>query len=402
MVSVFKDINIVEFTIFGLGPVTGKFFSHYGATVVRVESFLRPDPTRMWPPYAEDKPGINRGAFWAHFNTGKRSVCLNLKHPKSAGVTRRLIEWSDIVIENFTPGVLESWGLSYEELKKIKPDIILIRISNMGHTGPHSTQRGTGSTLQGLAGFTDLTGWPDRDPAFPFGAISDQYPPPLAAAGAIAALLYKRRTGKGQYIDLSQLECSLPFLGPHILDYTVNGRISSRMGNRSLCAAPHGAYRCKGDDRWCAVAVFTEEEWENFCQAIGNPPWTREPGFNDLRKRKENEDELDKLVEEWTLTKTAEEVMTLMQTAGVSAGIVNNTEDMLNDPQLMHRDHFPKINHPEIGAYMARNDAFRFSIIRSDIKRAPCLGEDNEFIFKEELGMSEEEYDQLILDGVLE
>jgi benzylsuccinate CoA-transferase BbsF subunit len=225
--SVFKGINITEFTLFGLGPVTGKFFSHYGATVVRVESSLRPDPTRMWPPFANDEPGVNRGGFWAHMNTGKRSVCLNLKHPKSAGVTRRLIEWSDIVIENFTPGVMERWGLGYEELKKIKPDIIMIRISNLGHTGPHATQRGTGSSLQGLAGFTNLTGWPDRGPAFPFGAISDQYPPPLAASCAIAALLHRRRTGEGQYIDFSQLECSIPFLGSHILDYVVNGRIST-------------------------------------------------------------------------------------------------------------------------------------------------------------------------------
>jgi benzylsuccinate CoA-transferase BbsF subunit len=400
--SVFKGINITEFTLFGLGPVTGKFFSHYGATVVRVESSLRPDPTRMWPPFANDEPGVNRGGFWAHMNTGKRSVCLNLKHPKSAGVTRRLIEWSDIVIENFTPGVMERWGLGYEELKKIKPDIIMIRISNLGHTGPHATQRGTGSSLQGLAGFTNLTGWPDRGPAFPFGAISDQYPPPLAASCAIAALLHRRRTGEGQYIDFSQLECSIPFLGSHILDYVVNGRISNRAGNRSSCAAPHGAYRCKGDDRWCAIAVFTEQEWGNFCKAIGNPPWTLDSRFNTLQKRKENEDDLDKLVEGWTQSKSAEEVMTLMQALGVAAGAVWTTEDMFSDPQLMHRDHFPKVDHPEIGTYVARNDAFRFSEIRSDIKRAPLLGEDNELIFKEHLGMSEEEYVQLILDGVLE
>jgi benzylsuccinate CoA-transferase BbsF subunit len=325
-----------------------------------------------------------------------------LKHPKSAGVTRRLIEWSDIVIENFTPGVMERWGLGYEELKKIKPDIIMIRISNLGHTGPHATQRGTGSSLQGLAGFTNLTGWPDRGPAFPFGAISDQYPPPLAASCAIAALLHRRRTGEGQYIDFSQLECSIPFLGSHILDYVVNGRISNRAGNRSSCAAPHGAYRCKGDDRWCAIAVFTEQEWGNFCKAIGNPPWTLDSRFNTLQKRKENEDDLDKLVEGWTQSKSAEEVMTLMQALGVAAGAVWTTEDMFSDPQLMHRDHFPKVDHPEIGTYVARNDAFRFSEIRSDIKRAPLLGEDNELIFKEHLGMSEEEYVQLILDGVLE
>ena len=400
--SVFKGINISEFTLFGLGPVTGKFFSHFGATVVRVESISRPDPTRMWPPFANDEPGVNRGGFWAHMNTSKYSVCLNLKHPKAATVTRRLIEWSDIVIENFTPGVVERWGLGYEELKKIKPDIIMIRISNLGHTGPHATQRGTGSSLQGLAGFTNLTGWPDRGPDFPFGAISDQYPPPLAASCAIAALLHRKRTGEGQYIDLSQLECSVPFLGSHMLDYTVNNRVTHRNGNRSSCAAPHAAYKCKGDDRWCAIAVFTEQEWESFCRVIGNPAWTKEPQFSNLQKRKEHEDELDKLINKWTQTREAEEVMTLMQEAGVAAGVVWNTKEMLSDSQLVHRNHFPEVNHPEIGTYIARNDAFRFSEIRSEIKRAPCLGEDNEFIFKECLGISEEEYVQLILDGVLE
>jgi benzylsuccinate CoA-transferase BbsF subunit len=399
---VFKDINIAEFTIFGLGPVTGKFFSHFGATVVRVESSLRPDPTRMWPPFGHDTPGVNRGAFWAHMNTSKRSISLNLKHPKAADVTKRLIEWSDIVIENFTPGVVESWGLSYNDLVKIKPDIIMLRISNLGHTGPHATQRGTGSSLQGLAGFTNLTGWPDRGPSFPYGAISDQYPPPLAASCLIAALLHRKQTGEGQYIDLSQLECSIPFLAPHILDYAINGKITHRAGNSSSCAAPHGAYRCKGDDRWCVIAVFTEQEWNAFCHAIGNPPWTNEPQFRDLESRKMNEEILDKHIEEWTQSKTAEEVMTLMQEAGVASGVVETPEDMLNDSQLIHRNHFPVIEHPEIGTYVARNDAFRFSTIRSDIKRAPLLGEDNEFIFKEQLGLSEEEYVQLLLDGVLE
>jgi crotonobetainyl-CoA:carnitine CoA-transferase CaiB-like acyl-CoA transferase len=174
------------------------------------------------------------------------------------------------------------------------------------------------------------------------------------------------------------------------------------MGNRSSCAAPHGAYRCKGDDRWCAIAVFTEEEWANFCKVLGNPPWTMEPRFGEFQKRKENEDELDKLVEEWTLQKDAEEVMVLMQAAGVAAGVVENPKDMLSDPQLMHRNHFPRVSHPEIGSYVARNDAFRFSRTKGNIKRAPCLGEDNETIYKGQLGMSEEEYVNLILEGVLE
>jgi benzylsuccinate CoA-transferase BbsF subunit len=398
--EVFKGINVLEFTIFGLGPLTGKFFSDHGATVIRVESSTRPDPTRMFPPFANNKPGLNRSVFWAHYNTGKLSISLSMNHPKSKEIARRLIEWCDILIENFTPGVMEKWGLTYEEVRKVKPDIILIRIANLGHTGPHSTQRGTGAALQCLAGFTELTGWPDRGPAMPFGAISDMYPPMLAAATAIAALLYRRRTGKGQYFDFSQLECSIPFLGPLILGYIVNNRILSRTGNKSPRAAPHGVYRCKGEDRWCAIAVFNEEEWRSFCQVLGNPAWAANPRFGTFQGRKAHEDELDQLIGEWTQSRTSEEVMRLMQAAGVPAGVVNDPEDMFKDAQLTYRDHFPKIEHPEIGTFIGRRDAFRFSGMKTQLKRSPLLGEHTETVCKEFLGMSEEEYIELLIEGV--
>jgi benzylsuccinate CoA-transferase BbsF subunit len=323
-----------------------------------------------------------------------------MNHPKSKEIVRRLIEWSDILIENFTPGVMEKWGLTYEEVRKVKPDIILIRIANLGHTGPHSAQRGTGAALQCLAGFTELTGWPDRGPAMPFGAISDMYPPMLAAATAIAALLYRRRTGKGQYFDFSQLECSLPFLGPLILDHTVNNRILSRTGNKSPCAAPHGVYRSKGEDRWCAIAVFNEEEWKSFCQVLGNPAWTADQRFGTFQGRKAHEEELNKLIEKWTQSRTSEEVMRLMQAAGVPAGVVNDPEDMFKDAQLTYRDHFPRIEHPEIGTFVARRDAFRFSEIKTQLKRSPLLGEHTEIVCKELLGMSEEEYIGPLIEGV--
>lgn len=400
--GVFKGINVLEFTLFGIGPNAGKYFSDFGATVIRVESSLRPDPTRTFTPYADGKPGINRSVWWASYNTGKRSISLNLNHPKAMKVAHQLIEWSDIVIENFTPGVMEKWGLTYEECIKIKPDIIMVRLSNLGHTGPEATRRGTGGILQALAGFADLLGWPDRGPCSPFGAISDQYPPVLATSSIIAALLYRRRTGKGHYFDFSQLECSVPYISPLILDYVVNGRIASRNGNKSPDAAPHNAYRCDGEDRWCVIAVFTDQEWESFCTAIGNPVWTKDPRFSTLPARKENEDELDRLVEEWTTGRKAEEVMDVMQAAGVPAGLVETTEDMHKDPQLAYRNHFPRIDHPEIGNYPARDNAFRLSRSQGEVKRSPCLGEDNEYVYKELLGMSEEEFVDLLIDGVFE
>jgi benzylsuccinate CoA-transferase BbsF subunit len=327
-------------------------------------------------------------------------MALNLNHPEAIKVAKQLVEWADVIIENFRPGVLEKWGLSYEEIKKINPQVIVARLSNMGHSGPYSGQRGTGGTLQSLAGFTYLTGWPDREPSPPFGAICDQYPPLLAATSIISALLYRQRTGKGQYMEFSQLEASLLYLSPLILDYQANGHILNRMGNRSSCAAPHGVYRCKGADRWCAIAIFTERQWQSFCEVTGNLPWSREEKFSNLTLRKENEDELDRFVEEWTMNKTPEEVMTLLQTAGIPAGVVENVKDMFNDPQLRHRNHFVKLEHPELGNYSARNHAFRMSRSSCEMKSAPCLGEHTEFVCREILKMNDEEFINYLLDGV--
>jgi benzylsuccinate CoA-transferase BbsF subunit len=400
--SIFKDIKVVEFTIFGIGPLAGKLLADFGATVVRVESIERPDPTRLFPAYKDGKTGVNRSYFWANNNTSKLSIELNLNNPESVKMASRLVKWADIVIENFRPGVLENWGLAYEEMRKINPHVILVRLSNMGHHGPYSGQRGTGGTLQSLAGFSFLTGWPDRDPAPPFGAICDQYPPLLAVTAIISALLYRRRTGKGQYIEFSQLEGSVLYLAPLLLDYQINGHILNRMGNRSSCAAPHGVYRCEGADRWCAIAIFTEKQWRSFREVIGNPIWAKEERFSTLTARKENEDALDRFVEEWTITKTPEEVMTLLQTAGTPAGVVENVEDMFSDPQLQYRKHFVKLEHPEIDSYSAPNHAFRMSKTSCKMKAAPCLGEHTELVCREMLGMTDEEFINSLINGEIE
>jgi benzylsuccinate CoA-transferase BbsF subunit len=400
--SVFKDIKVVEFTIFGIGPLAGKLLADFGARVIRVESVDRPDPTRLFPAYKDGKAGVNRSFFWANQNTSKLSMALNLNHPEAIKVARELVKWADVVIENFRPGVFEKWGFTYEAMQEINPQVTLIRLSNMGHSGPYSGQRGTGGTLQSLAGFTYVTGWPDREPAPPFGAICDQYPPLLATACIISALLYRRRTGKGQYMEFSQLECSVLYLLPLFLDYQVNGRILNRMGNRSSDAAPHGVYRCKGADRWCAIAISTESQWQSFREVIGNPVWSEEERFSTLAVRKENEDALDRFVEEWTVKKTPEEVMTLLQTASIPAGVVENVEDMFCDLQLQHRNHFVKLEHPELGSYSARNHAFRMSRVPADLKAAPCLGEHTELVCREILGMSDEKFVSYLLDGVFE
>jgi benzylsuccinate CoA-transferase BbsF subunit len=293
-------------------------------------------------------------------------------------------------------------GLGYEELKKVKPDIIMLSSCTQGQTGPCAVHPGYGLHLTSLAGFNHIAGWPDREPAW-LSAYTDFPAPRFNLLTILATLDYRRRTGKGQYIDMSQYENGVHYLSPIILDYVVNQQVATRMGNRSSYAAPHGAYRCRGEDRWCAIAVFTDEEWQSFTGVIGNPALPNDSRFATLSARKENEDELDRLVEEWTIDHSPEEVMHLMQAAGVAAGVLQTGEDLLeNDPQLRHRHLFWELDHPEVGEHRAPGPAFKSSKSPYEVRRAPLLGEHNEYALKELIGMSADEITELVIEGVLE
>jgi benzylsuccinate CoA-transferase BbsF subunit len=317
-------------------------------------------------------------------------------------IARKIVALSDIVVENFAGGVMDRLGLGYEELKKVKPDIIMLSSCMMGQTGPNAWLGGVGPLLTALSGVPYITGWPDREP-IQIGPYTDFIAPIFNIVAILAALDYRRRTGKGMYLDMSQYENFIHFMSPILLDYEVNQRVAGRMGNRLSYAAPHGAYRCLGEDRWCAVAVFTDREWESFCQVIDNPPWTDDPRFSTLLSRKENEDELDRLVEDWTIRHSAEEVMDLMQTAGVRAGVVQTAEDMLeHDPHLKSRHFFWDLEHPEIATYRAMRPPYVLSKSPCEVRRAPLLSEHTGYVLKEVLGMSDEEIADLVIEGVIE
>ena len=211
---------------------------------------------------------------------------------------------------------------------------------------------------------------------------------------------YRKKNGKGSYIDLSQIEAAIAQISHVVLDYTANGRIQGAIGNRSQYAAPHGVYRCQGDERWCAIAVFTDEEWRNFCDVIGKPQWTMQAKFATLLQRKEHEDELDRLVEQWTVRYPAEEVMKKMQQAGVPAGVVQNSKDLTQDPQLKDRGYFVAVEQPEMGLYYHERSSFKLSKTPAEVRPAPCLGEHNEYVCTQILGMSDEEFIKLCCNGV--
>ena len=403
MEGAFKGINVVGFTYAGTANMTMRTMGMHGATVIRVESKSRPCNLRTGFPFRDNKPGLDRSGYYAMYNNDRYSLGLDLKHPKARQVLDRLIQWADVIVENFAPGTLAKLGLGYEAMKALKHDCIMLSISSQGQTGPHYLMPSYGPTLSAYVGHTHLCGWPDRGPYMVGQSFPDFIVPAFAAAALIAALDYKRRTGKGQYIDASNVEPAVQWIAPAILDYTANENIQTRTGNSVPHAAPHTAYRCKGADSWCVIAVTSETEWANFCKVIDKIELTDDPMFATLPDRKRNEIQLDRIVEEWTTNFTAGKVMDKMQAAGVPAGKVNSLQGVVEDPQLRHRGYYRTLQHPEIGEYEALAPSYILSRTPAELRLPyPCLGEHTEFVCRELLEMPEEEFTELLIDKTFE
>lgn len=398
-----EGLKVVDFSWVFTGPIVTKFLGDHGAEIIKIESATRPDGTRVFTPIKPGAMGLNSSGVFANYNSSKYSMNIDLREPRGVEIVKRLVERADIVLETFGPGVMKRRGLDYDELKKVKPDIIMLSMSMVGQYGPHSQQPSFGQVLQATNGFVHLLGWPDRAPSLPVAAYTDFIAPWYVLIALIGALDYQRRTGKGQYIDLAMLEASVHPASPVVMDYTVNGRIQNRMGNRCPGAVPHGVYPCKGHQRWCAIAVFSDDEWQALCQGIGNPEWTKSPKFDTLPRRTENIEELDNLMGEWTRDQTPEEIMAKLQAVGVAAGVVQTGEDLVDhDLQLRHRHHFVELEHAEMGLHLTERPPFRLSKTPSEPQRPfPSFGEHTEYVCKEILGMADEEFAELIGTGVL-
>lgn len=396
-----SGLKVLDFGWFIVSPLAASYLGMHGATVIKVESMKKIDLLRTILPMAKGIAGVNRSIQFTSWNSSKYSITLNLAHPKGFNIAKRLVSWADVLIENLRPQKIGKLGLSYDDVKKINPSIIMASGSLQGQTGPRAEVAGLGLMMQGLPGMVHPTGPPEGPPTPVPAALPDFTATFYLLVAILAALDYRRRTSKGQYIDLSEVETALPFLSPNILDYCANDAEMLRVGNRSSYGAPHNAYRCLGDDRWCVITVFTHEEWTAFCNAIGNPEWTKQPRFATLPARKEHEDELDKLVEEWTLRYSTEAVMKMMQSFGIAAGVVENGKDLHQDQQLKYRHHFWPLEHDEIGQFAFDGPSYRLSETPAQLDiPSPCLGQHTEFICREILGMSSEEFVELDQEGV--
>jgi benzylsuccinate CoA-transferase BbsF subunit len=314
-----------------------------------------------------------------------------------------LVRWADVVAESFTPKAMKGFGLDYETLRRVKPDLIMLSTCLMGQTGPLARFAGFGNLAAAFSGFYELAGWPDRDPAGPFGAYTDYIAPRYNAAAILAALEHRRRTGEGQHIDLSQAEASLHFLAPALLDYTVNGHVASRDGNRDREMAPHGVYPCAGDDRWVAIAARDGRDWTALCAAMERPGLADDARFASAEARLARRDEIDALVAGWTAPLPREEVEALLQARGVPASAVQNSPECVGDPQLRHRGHFVELPHPTKGRTVVEGPRFRLSRTPGRVEGpAPTFGLDGQWVLSELLGYDDERIAELVIAGALE
>jgi benzylsuccinate CoA-transferase BbsF subunit len=399
-----EGIRIMDFGQMWAGPHVTEWLAVMGAEVIKIETRVRLDFMRMvgTPPGLRDK-APNAGSAFACLNFGKKSITLNMNQPKALELARKLVKLCDVVAENFGGPVLERWGLGYSELKKLKPDIILYSGSGYGRTGPHKERPSYAEIVEAFDGSTSVNGYPGGGPNTVGVAPWTDGTQAMHGAFAILAALYHRsKTGEGQYIDAAMIEGSANFLGELVMDYIMNGRIGERIGNRDKVMAPHGCYHCQGEDEWVAIAVSNDEEWKAFCNAIGNPEWTKKKKFSDELGRWKNQDELDKYVEEWTRKHHHYEAMEILQRAGVTAGASLSVQGLAEDVHLKEREFFIETEHPVMGKLRLAGLPWRLSNApKGNYHYAPLLGEHNDYVFGELLGLSQEEITQLVAEKVL-
>lgn len=410
----FDGIRILDFTWVGVGPITIKHLADFGADVIRVEAASRPDVLRSAPPFKDGQPGgLNRSQFSANYNSSKRGLGLNLALPEGRELVRRLIaEWQpDVIAESFTPRVMRDWKLDYANIRELVPDVIYFSTCQQGQTGPHSKYAGFGQLAGALAGFYHITGWPDRDPSGPYGAYSDFVNPPNAAAAIVAALEYRRRTGRGQYLDLSQYECAAHFLAPAIMDYIANGNVLNRRGNDDDDFFPNDVYRCKDKERgytgvgpsWIAITITTDEQWQRFCERMGRSDMASDERFASPESRRRHSSEIDAVISAWTKDKDAHALMSELQHSGIPAGVVQSQADLWEDPQLQHRGFFQWLDHAECGPMPYDGLTYHLSETPGALRMPQALiGQHNEEILKEILGLDDDEISELVVGGILE
>ncbi|MGH8013699.1 MAG: CaiB/BaiF CoA transferase family protein [Candidatus Binataceae bacterium] len=391
-----EGIRVLDFTWVVAGPVATRILADHGAEVIKLER--KPGP-----------PGSRQIGLQGDLHRDKRSIAVNMAHPRGVELARKLALKSDIVMDNFSARVMRMWGMDYDSLSKLKPDIICLSMSGLGHTGPRSNYVSYGPTLQALGGYTLLMAEENGEPAGFGYSYADMAGGYTGALGALIALWSERRTGCGQFVDLSQFEAVVSAIGPSLLDAAVNGREQRPFDYKSqeLPAAPHGVYRCRplgnDDDRWIAIAAHSQAEWMRLVRALDSPGWANEAKFRTLYLRMRNRVELDNHLSRWTRERSAEGAMDTLQQAGIAAGVVSNGADIcVRDRQLQARGFWGTIRLPDGNLTHVTGIPMKYSATPVSVRTpSPEIGADNDYVIGELLGLSRAERDALISDRAI-
>lgn len=411
-------IRVADFCWMGVGSVATRMLADYGAEVIKIEDRARLDMPRRLPIYKDDmrsygdedpNPDPDKGGLFNNYSRNKLGVTINMKSAEGRELADRLISVSSVVTENFAPGVMERWGLTYDRLKELREDVIFARMSGYGHSGPHHDYRSYGPVIQAVSGLSFNSGLPGREPSGWGLSYMDNQAAYYNSAALLLAIYHRTATGEGMEIDVSAVEVGINLLGPDLMETLVNGRPSRRAdfprGNRLAdpSVAPHGVYPALGDDEWVAIGVFSDEEWTALVTAMGEPGWASDPRFATGESRGNHHDELDKLLADWTRARDKHDIMHQLQAAGVTAGAVQNPRDLCErDPQIRERGTFFELDHPVIGPALFEGSPIRFSTTEQENWRsAPLLGEDNDYVYKQLLGLSDPEIAELSEAGVI-
>ena len=397
------DVKVVDFMWALAGPGTTRTLADYGATVVRIESATKIDGARTVGPFQKNKPSNDGSGLFGTYNAGKLGLSLDLSKPQARDVVLDLVQWADVVCESFSPKAMRAWNLDYESLRLIKPDLIMLSSCLMGQTGPLSSFVGFGNMAAAVSGFYNLCGWPDRAPSGPFGAYTDYVAPRFGAVSVLAALDYRKRTGKGQYIDQSQAESALHFLSPALLDCAANGRVAQGLGNDDPNYAPHGVYPTLGENGWVAITCLTEEHWLALCDVMRRGELAKHESFATLSDRLKSRATLDQIIGSWTIGLPAKDVEVLLQGRGIPAAAVKDSKEVCLDEQLASRGYLVEIEHPASGRMVVESSRFILSRTPAMPPRpAPTIAGDNQHVLKEILGYDERRISELARAGALQ
>jgi crotonobetainyl-CoA:carnitine CoA-transferase CaiB-like acyl-CoA transferase len=398
-----SGVRVLDFTWAWAGPFGTMQLAHMGAEVLKIESEIRPCITRMIPPFADGQPGPNRAGYFNQYNQGKRSITLNLADPAGLQVAYDLVRHCDVVVENFAGGVSAKMGLGYEKLRAFRADLIMISMSGYGQDGPYRGYLGYGPPAAALSGFFHTMGYEGMGPTELGISYMDPNAGIFAAIAVMAALVHRKKSGQGQYIDQSQFETAVALMGEGLVHYQMTNSDPERAGNHDRSMSPHNTYKAAGDDnKWVSIVVATEEEWRKLCAVIGRAALADDRRFATADARKRNEQELDRIITEWTSNRDRWEVTRALQAAGVAAFPSMSNKDLATDDHLLERAYFAQLDHPVVGQRLHAGIPWRFGQAPGNVAGpAPLRGADTETILTDLLGYSREKIEQLRKAGAL-